>query len=151
MADIVDAQTRSRMMSGIRATNTRPELALRRALHRAGLRYRLHVRSLPGKPDLVFPKFKAVIFVHGCFWHQHRACKYSTVPATRRTFWETKFRQNEERDRRVKEELRNRGWRIATVWECVLKKEGGVEAAAELSTWLTNGDRDIEIPDGLSP
>ena len=147
MADIVDAQTRSRMMSGIRGRNTRPELALRRALHHAGLRYRLHVRTLPGKPDLVFPRFKAVVFVHGCFWHQHAGCRYSTFPATRPDFWREKFRQNESRDQRVKEHLRNEGWRIGTVWECAIRRGNEQELAAEVESWLEKGGAFLESPE----
>lgn len=146
MVDIVDAPTRSRMMSGIRGRNTRPELALRRALHRLGVRYRLHVRSLPGKPDMVFPKSNAVLFVHGCFWHQHPGCRYSTTPATRREFWQEKFKQNDDRDRRVKRELRERGWRVATVWECAIKMEGEESAAKKVLDWLNSAKPTIEIP-----
>ena len=146
MADIVDAKTRSRMMSGIRGRNTRPELALRRALHRMGLRYRIHVRSLPGNPDLVFPRFNAVLFVHGCFWHRHRGCRYSTVPATRRDFWERKFEQNDNRDGKVKEELREKGWRIATVWECALRQGAEERVASQVSLWLAEGQTSLEIP-----
>ena len=100
MADIVDPETRSRMMSGIKGKNTRPELALRRALHARGFRYRLHDKRLPGKPDLILPRFRAAIFVHGCFWHRHEGCKYATTPATRPEFWQAKFRENAERDQR---------------------------------------------------
>lgn len=146
MADIVDAKTRSRMMAGIRGKNTRPELALRRALHRIGLRYRLHLKSLPGKPDLVFPRFNAVLFVHGCFWHQHRGCRYSTTPATRRDFWEHKFRQNEDRDRKVKRELFEAGWRIGTIWECAIKREGAERGAAQVANWLNSLESSLEIP-----
>ena len=98
MTDIVDSQTRSRMMSGIRGKNTKPELALRRSLHALGFRYRLHAKGIPGKPDIVMPKYRAVIFVHGCFWHRHAGCRYATVPATRPEFWATKFDANVVRD-----------------------------------------------------
>lgn len=146
MVDVVDAPTRSRMMSGIRNRNTRPELALRRTLHRLGVRYRLHVRSLPGKPDMVFPKSNAVLFVHGCFWHQHPGCRYSTTPDTRREFWQEKFRQNSDRDRRVTRELRERGWRVATVWECAIRKGGEEVAAKEVFGWLNSAEPSLEIP-----
>lgn len=146
MADVVDAQTRSRMMSGIRGRNTRPELALRRALHRLGLRYRIHVRSLSGNPDLVFPRFNAALFVHGCFWHQHRGCRYATTPATRRDFWQQKFRQNEERDQKVKRDLHENGWRIGTIWECALKQGGEQQVAAQVAAWLESAEPSLEIP-----
>lgn len=146
MVDVVDARTRSRMMSGIRGRNTRPELALRRALHRMGVRYRLHVRSLPGNPDMVFPKSNAALFVHGCFWHQHPGCRYSTTPATRREFWQQKFKQNDDRDRKVKRELRERGWRVATVWECALKLEGEERVAAHVAGWLNSARPSLETP-----
>ena len=96
MADIVDRETRSRMMAGIRSRDTRPELLLRRAIHAHGLRYRLHDRRLPGTPDLVFRRFRAVCFVHGCFWHRHAGCPYATTPSTREEFWQAKFDANTE-------------------------------------------------------
>lgn len=123
MADIVDPETRSRMMSGIKGKNTRPELALRRALHARGFRYRLHDKKLPGKPDLVLPRFHAAIFVHGCFWHRHEGCKYATTPATRQEFWQAKFRENMERDQRNIDALLALGWRVAVVWECEMRKD----------------------------
>lgn len=134
--DVVDAATRSRMMSGIRSRNTTPELAVRRALHAAGLRYRLHDRSLPGSPDLVFPRYKAVIFVNGCFWHAHAGCRYFKLPATRREFWERKLQSNVARDSANLGALQASGWRVAVVWECALR------AGADLSPlerWLRSG------------
>jgi DNA mismatch endonuclease (patch repair protein) len=125
------------MMSGIRSKNTKPELLLRRALHARGLRYRLHGAKLPGKPDLVFTKHQAVVFVHGCFWHRHRNCRFATTPATRPEFWTAKFSSNIERDKRNVAALLENGWRIATVWECALKG-GDVSRVAELvAHWLT--------------
>lgn len=106
MTDIVDSQTRSRMMSGIRGKNTKPELALRRSLHALGLRYRLHAKGIPDKPDIVMPKCRAVVFAHGCFWHGHAGCRYATVPATRSEFWEVKFYANVVRDAAVQSALR---------------------------------------------
>lgn len=107
-------------MSGIRGKNTKPELVLRKALHAAGFRYRLHAKDLPGKPDLVFPKYKAVIFVHGCFWHGHD-CRYFKVPQTRTEFWLQKIGQNKLRDERQLAELVKQGWRILVVWECATR------------------------------
>ncbi len=110
------------MMSGIRGRNTRPELVLRSALHARGFRFRLHVRDLPGKPDLVLPKHRAVIQVHGCFWHRH-GCPKTTSPSTNSKFWETKFRQNVERDVKTEAKLEELGWRFGLIWECALGKE----------------------------
>ncbi|MFH1813096.1 MAG: DNA mismatch endonuclease Vsr [Pseudomonadota bacterium] len=121
MADVVDQKTRSRMMSGIRGKDTKPEVLVRRYLHARGLRYRLHDSKLPGKPDLVFPKFRTVLFVHGCFWHRHAGCRFASTPATRSDFWQKKFTGNVERDIRVVEYLNQIGWRTITVWECELK------------------------------
>lgn len=122
MTDIVSPEVRSRMMSGIRAKNTRPELVLRRALHALGFRYRLHVRNLPGKPDLVFPKYRAIIQVHGCFWHRH-GCSKTTNPASNSEFWQMKFARNVDRDREVERRLRELGWRVGIVWECEIANE----------------------------
>ena len=146
MADIVDRKTRSRMMASIKGRNTRPEMALRKALHSLGFRYRLHDRKLPGHPDLVFPKYKAVVFVHGCFWHRHAGCRYATTPASNMEFWERKFYENIKRDSRNMEELLKSGWRVAVVWECALKDEDAETVAREVARWLSNGGRDLEIP-----
>jgi len=127
------------MMSGIRHKDTRPELTLRRALHAAGIRYRLHVRSLPGQPDLVLPKYSAVCLVHGCYWHRHADCLYATTPATRPEFWKEKFRSNVERDRRQQRQLREMGWRVAVVWECALKRNKADVVAGCLIEWLHGG------------
>jgi len=119
MTDIVDKETRSRMMSSIRGKNTKPELAVRSYLHRAGLRFRLHVR-LPGKPDLVFPKYRTVVFVHGCFWHRHKSCRFATTPASNTVFWQKKFDANVSRDAAAKKALRKLGWRVRIIWACQL-------------------------------
>ncbi|PSJ21039.1 very short patch repair endonuclease [Halomonas sp. ND22Bw] len=119
--DIVDPKTRSRMMSAIRDKNTNPELAVRRYLHAQGFRYRLHRRDLPGNPDLVLPKYRLAIFVHGCFWHRHSGCFYATTPSSRSAFWEEKFQKNVERDERNNQALLKSGWRVMVIWECGLK------------------------------
>lgn len=155
MTDIVDSQTRSRMMSGIRGKNTKPELALRRSLHALGFRYRLHAKGIPGKPDIVMPKYRAVIFVHGCFWHRHAGCRYATVPATRPEFWAAKFEANVARDADVQSALLKAGWRIATVWECALRSETSVAQTrdvvvawlTDMSGWLDGRDRAL-VPAG---
>lgn len=120
MADIVDAATRSRMMSGIRGRNTKPERLIRSLLHRQGLRFRLHARELPGKPDMVFPRYRAVIFVHGCFWHGHD-CQLFKWPATRAEFWREKIGKNRENDRHAIDALLTEGWRVCVVWECSVR------------------------------
>lgn len=121
MADVVDKATRSRMMSGIKGKNTQPELKVRKYLHGRGLRYKLHANELPGKPDLVLPKFKAVIFVHGCFWHQHVGCKYAAQPQTRAEFWNLKLSENVKRDSYQVAALEEMGWRVFVIWECELQ------------------------------
>lgn len=119
-------------MSRIRGRDTVPELKVRRFLHRRGFRYRLHVRALPSTPDLVLPRHRAVILVHGCFWHRHPGCRYAYVPKSRREFWASKFERTIERDRRDRQSLESLGWRVATVWECELDDDH----LAELVHWL---------------
>jgi len=121
MTDIVDRPTRSRMMSGIRGKNTKPEMLVRRFLHRKGLRYRLHDPKLAGRPDIVLPRHRTIIMVHGCFWHRHSGCQYAYVPKTRHEFWLTKFEGNVQRDRRTLGQLQSQGWRCLTIWECELR------------------------------
>lgn len=115
--DIVTPEVRSRMMRGIRGKNTGPERSVRSAAHRLGLRFRLHVRELPGRPDLVFPRHKTVIFVHGCFWHRHD-CGLAATPKTREEFWQKKFAANVSRDARKRDDLERAGWRVVEIWEC---------------------------------
>jgi DNA mismatch endonuclease, patch repair protein len=118
VADIVDRATRSRMMSGIKGRNTRPELIVRSHLHRAGLRYSLHRRDLPGKPDIVLSSRRVAIFVHGCFWHQHKGCRFAYMPKSNARFWKTKLNGNSDRDQRRVARLRRAGWAVFVVWEC---------------------------------
>ena len=143
MPDIVDQETRSRMMAGIRDKNTRPEIVLRRALHGHGIRYLLHDKRLPGKPDIVFPKYNVVCLVHGCFWHRHPDCSYATTPSTRESFWKAKFDATVSRDHRNKRELLQIGWRIAIVWECALRNGGEVAVALKLKHWLSGTAREF--------
>ena len=146
--DTVDKETRSRIMSSVGQRNTGAETALRSALHAAGLRYRLHDRTLPGSPDLVFPKYRASIFVHGCYWHSH-GCYKSTVPKSRREFWQDKFKANRERDERNIRLLREQGWRVLTVWECILKGKTADPAgnvANAVKAWLESDETFGEIP-----
>jgi DNA mismatch endonuclease (patch repair protein) len=121
MADVHDTKTRSYNMSQIKATNTKPELLVRKFLHAQGFRYSLHKKTLPGKPDIVLPKYKTVIFIHGCFWHGHNNCKYFVVPKTRTQWWLNKINANKANDEKTVKALRKDGWKIITVWECQLK------------------------------
>lgn len=120
MTDVVDKVTRSRMMSGIRGKNTKPELLVRKALHERGFRYRLHATDLAGKPDLVFPKYRAVIFVHGCYWHGHN-CHLFKLPSTNVEFWTDKIENNKLRDAKNINTLVSAGWRVLVLWECALR------------------------------
>jgi DNA mismatch endonuclease, patch repair protein len=126
LADIVDKATRSRMMAGIKGKNTKPEIIVRKALHAAGFRYRLHDKNLPGKPDIVLKKHKAVVFVHGCFWHGHR-CKKFRFPTTQSEFWRTKILGNKKRDRLSNSMLRKNGWKCFTIWECEILNRAALE------------------------
>jgi DNA mismatch endonuclease (patch repair protein) len=134
------------MMSGIRGVNTQPEQAIRRALHRKGFRYRLHVANLPGRPDIVFPKYRAAIQVHGCFWHRHAGCRFCTTPASNASFWNKKFSETIERDRVTTDKLLQLGWRVGIVWECALDRKGVNVAVKALSTWLKGKKSFIELP-----
>jgi len=131
MADVHTPAQRSFNMSRIRGRDTKPEKVLRSLLHQAGLRFRKHVTSLPGKPDIVLPKYKAVVLVHGCYWHRHPGCRFATTPATNTSFWTEKFAGTVERDGRAEEALRALGWRVFTVWECDLRAQAD-EIAADL-------------------
>lgn len=121
MTDVVDIATRSRMMRGIKGSDTKPELILRSYLHSSGYRFRLHRKDLPGSPDLVLSRHKLVVFVHGCFWHRHPGCFYATTPQSRQEFWEQKFLANVKRDQKACEALDRMGWRVLVVWECGFK------------------------------
>jgi DNA mismatch endonuclease (patch repair protein) len=145
MIDIVDRPTRSRMMAGIRGKNTKPELGLRSALHRLGLRYRIHVSGLPGRPDILLPRHRAAIQVHGCFWHRHENCVYCTSPAANRIFWKSKFEETIGRDKRNLEALRSLDWKVAIVWECSIKEKGAEAVAGKIAAWLQSGRTFKEI------
>jgi DNA mismatch endonuclease (patch repair protein) len=128
LADIVDRQRRSEIMSRIGPRDTVPELAVRRAAHRMGFRFRLHRKELPGRPDLVFARHRLAVFVHGCFWHRHAGCKNATMPKTRPEFWQQKFTGNVERDRRACAQLERLGWRTLIIWECEAEKPARLES-----------------------
>jgi DNA mismatch endonuclease (patch repair protein) len=118
MIDIVDARTRSRMMSAIKGKDSLPEILVRRHLFRGGLRFRLHVKGLPGRPDIVLRRFGAIVFVHGCFWHRHPHCRFATTPDTRQEFWLEKFKANVARDTAQMAQLEKLGWKVHVIWEC---------------------------------
>jgi DNA mismatch endonuclease (patch repair protein) len=122
MADLFSPAKRSLIMAAIRSADTGPEIAVRKIVHRLGFRYRLHVRSLPGSPDLVFPSRRKVVFVHGCFWHRHPKCARATIPKTHAEFWRTKFASNVTRDHSALRGLKRMNWAPLTIWECELKK-----------------------------
>ncbi len=147
MTDIVDKKTRSRMMSGIQGKNTKPEVVVRKALFADGVRYRLHDKQLPGKPDLVFPKYRAVILINGCFWHLH-GCHLFKWPSSRPEFWKHKLESNRERDLRNMEQLQQQGWRVLVIWECALKGKQRLpfEQVIQLtSDWLRGKVEHLEI------
>ncbi|MBP0579593.1 DNA mismatch endonuclease Vsr [Labrys sp. LIt4] len=135
--DIVDKATRSRMMSRIKGKDTRPELAVRRAAHTLGYRFRLHRRDLPGSPDLVFPGRRKVIFVHGCYWHRHPGCRFATTPGSNVEFWTDKFNRNIARDAAAIAALEGQGWRPLVLWEC--ETFDSEVLAARLSAHLESG------------
>ncbi|MEK0314806.1 very short patch repair endonuclease [Cohnella sp. 56] len=148
MSDIVSSEKRSRMMSNIRAKDTKPELILRKGLYRLGFRYRIHDKKLPGKPDIVFPRYKAVIFANGCFWHGH-SCHLFKWPSSNEEFWHKKINRNKEVDKANIEQLKKMGWRVGLVWECSLKGKHRLdsEEVIELcAQWLQTTDMlSIEI------
>lgn len=139
--DIVDSATRSRMMANIRSKDTKPELAIRRLLHSKGFRFRLHQRNLPGTPDIVLPKWKVVIFVHGCFWHRHKGCPKATNPSTNPEIWQAKFAANLTRDDEAIIKLVEMGWRVIVVWECGI----GRKSRADLE-WIDSAIKMSKVP-----
>ncbi len=132
MADVHEPETRSYNMSQISGKDTKPEMMVRKFLHANGFRYRLHVKDLPGKPDLVLPKHKTVIFVHGCFWHAHEGCKYFKIPKTRTDWWKEKLMGNRERDKKHIRQLEDSGWNIIVIWECELKPDNAESTLSDL-------------------
>ena len=146
MTDVVNSETRSRMMSGIRGKDTGPELVIRRQLHGLGFRFRLHDKQLPGKPDLVLKQYNAVIFVHGCFWHRHN-CRLFKWPKTRPEFWKKKINQNHENDLKALNNLKTIGWRVCIVWECSIKgADKNIQVVANtIARWLKSNKSMLEI------
>jgi DNA mismatch endonuclease (patch repair protein) len=137
------------MMAGIRGRHTQPEVTLRKALHAMGFRFRLHDRRLPGRPDIVLPRFRVAIQVHGCFWHRHPGCRLASSPATRPDFWQAKFAANIERDESNLAKLRAAGWRTAVIWECALR-DGDVGSLIDgLCDWIRSDESCLELPKAL--
>lgn len=150
MADIVPAAVRSRMMAGIRATNTKPEMLLRKALHGAGFRFRLHDPKLPGKPDMVFARYRATLFAHGCFWHGHD-CHLFKMPSSRTDFWQAKIERNRLVDERTRTQLLASGWRVGVIWECALRGRTRLPfdfVIESCGIWLRSTEQELEIRGG---
>lgn len=147
MVDIVDVSTRSRMMAGIKSRNTKPEILIRKLLHKKGFRFRLHVKDLPGKPDIVLPKYKAVIFINGCFWHGHKDCHLFKLPATRTEFWQEKIAQNQANDCKSINLLLENNWKVCVVWECSIRgaTKDPDKVINLISEWLCAKESFIEI------
>ena len=145
--DTVNKKTRSCIMSRVRQRNTGPEVRLRKALYRGGVRYRLHDRSLPGSPDIILQKYHAIIFVHGCFWHSH-GCRFATKPKSRRKFWLAKFRANKKRDCRNIKALLDNKWRVAIVWECDINRKDNCfkRVVEQVLYWIKSNSSYIEFP-----
>jgi len=147
LVDFMTNQQRSRAMSRVRGKETRIELLVRSLLHRKGFRYKNNVLTLPGRPDIVLPKYKAAVFVHGCFWHGHPGCKLSRLPGSREEFWEQKISNTSLRDKEKIAELLSIGWRTAVVWQCVLNNRESVSKTIDvLANWIIYGDNWLEIP-----
>lgn len=144
MVDVMSADKRSALMSRIRAKNTGPEILVRKYLWRAGFRYRLHNKRLPGKPDIVLPRWNAVVFVHGCFWHRHVGCPYFRLPKTRPRFWDEKLASNQARDAAAIATLIDDGWRVAVVWECAVRASADATGRT-LASWLQRGPTSIQL------
>lgn len=147
MTDIVSREKRSQMMAGIKSKNTKPELLVRSLIHKRGFRFRLHDSLLPGKPDLVFPKYRAVIFVNGCFFHGHD-CDLFRVPETNGVFWKDKILKNKDRDQKKIDHLNRLGWRVLVIWECSSRGKGKLDSKILTDTcakWLANGKNNLHI------
>jgi len=146
MGTATHRETRSRNMRAVRGKDTKPELAVRRAAHGLGLRFRLFRRDLPGRPDLTFPKWRAVIFVNGCFWHQHAGCSKGVLPKSNVTFWETKLSDNILRDRQNLIKLQKQGWRVFVIWECDVRRLGAADIIRGLFQNLDGAGRSLRAP-----
>lgn len=142
MTDILSKPARARLMASVKTRDTKPELIVRKAVHARGLRYRVNLNALPGKPDMVFPKFRSVVFVHGCFWHKHD-CHLFKWPSTREEFWRKKLLGNEKRDELNKKRLNEKGWRVMEVWECSVRgktRKAADQVAERINAWLRSDE-----------
>lgn len=149
--DVVSPKMRSEMMSGIRGKNTKPELLVRSLLFKAGYRFRLHRKDLPGTPDIVMPGRRIVIFIHGCFWHRHRDCSLARLPKSNAEFWKTKLSGNERRDQAKYCQLADLGWRVLVIWECVIRRQHDIDQLmASITRWVDSGGFFAELPPGES-
>jgi DNA mismatch endonuclease, patch repair protein len=147
MTDKLTHEQRSRLMANVHGKDTTIEIRVRSYLHNKGYRFRKHAAGLPGSPDIVLPKYKAAIFIHGCFWHGHVGCRKSRLPTTRYAFWKEKRQANTERDMRKNSELINAGWRVAVIWQCVLEKQETFSNTLKtLTDWINSGEKKCEIP-----
>lgn len=149
MIDTVDQATRSRNMAAIKSRNTTPELLIRSILHKKGFRFRLHDKKLPGKPDIVFPKYNAVIFINGCFWHGHSNCKFFRLPGTRTEYWKNKINKNQYNDAKSIELLLANNWRVCIIWECKIRasKKNLTQLTEILSNFLKGKESFLELRD----
>ena len=143
MVDTVPPEVRSRIMSAVKSRDTSSEIAARRILHKLGFRYRVNVKKLPGKPDLVFAKWRAVLFVNGCFWHRHEGCRKATLPTSNKQFWKSKFERNVARDRRNIDLLQSQGWRVGILWECWIDQVPAAKSMEEVAAFLRDWNRNF--------
>jgi len=151
VADTVDSSTRSRIMAAVKGHNTKPELLIRSLLHKNGFRFRLHVKDLPGKPDIVLPRYRSVIFVHGCFWHGHQNCQFFRMPTTHTEFWQAKILRNQSNDSKVVKLLLASNWRVCIVWECSIRgaKKDPEKVVSTIADWLSGSEPFLEIAGNL--
>lgn len=149
MTDRVDSATRSRMMAAVKSRDTKPELLIRSILHQKGFRFRLHVKDLPGKPDIVLPKYRSVILINGCFWHGHENCRFFKIPSTRTEFWEEKIHKNKINDSKAIAKLLAENWRVCVIWQCKIResKKNLTELANIVSSFITGKEKFLELRD----
>lgn len=149
MTDRVDSATRSRMMAAVKSRDTKPELLIRSILHQKGFRFRLHVKDLPGKPDIVLPKYRSVILINGCFWHGHENCRFFKIPSTRTEFWEEKIHKNKINDSKAIAKLLAENWRVCVIWQCKIResKKNLTELADIVSSFITGKEKFLELRD----
>lgn len=152
MADRVDSIIRSQMMAAVKSHNTKPELLIRSLLHKKGFRFRLHVKELPGKPDIVLPKYRSVILINGCFWHGHENCRFFKIPSTRTEFWEEKIYKNKINDSKAIAKLLAENWRVCVIWQCKIResKKDLTALADTISNFITGKEAFLELRDNFN-